>query len=92
MVIISGDIFIIYMIKLKDLLVEAQTFNFNKNKTQIMQLIKMIKNGEEIDDSWSEDFYNILRNDHGGRGGIHKTMGYSDDAPKQWKKFFQSII
>ena len=30
------------MIKLKDLLVEAQTFNFNKNKTQIMQLIKMI--------------------------------------------------
>jgi hypothetical protein len=88
----NGDIFIMYMIKLKDLLVEAQTFNFNKNKTQIMQLIKMIKNGEEIDDSWSEDFYNILRNrDAYGSGhlGLHKTMGFKDDAPPQWEKFFK---
>ena len=79
------------MIKLKDLLVEAQTFNFNKNKTQIMQLIKMIKNGEEIDDSWSEDFYYILRNRQSGSGhlGLHKTMGFKDDAPPQWEKFFK---
>ena len=58
----NGYIFIMYMIKLKDLLVEAQTFNFNKSKPQIMQLIKMIKKGDIIDDYWSEDFYNILRN------------------------------
>ncbi len=99
MVIISGDIFIMYMIKLKDLLVEAQTFNFKESKAEIMRLIKKVKNGETIRNNHKEDyigfnmdnpFYNILRNDHGGRVGIHKKMGYSDDAPKQWKKFFQS--
>ena len=51
------------MIKLKDLLVEAQTFNFNKSKNRIMRLIKKIRDGDIIDDYWSEDFYNILRND-----------------------------
>jgi len=78
------------MIKLKDLLVEAQTFNFNKSKPQIMRLIKMIKKEDIIDDYWSKDFYTILRNDHGGNVGIHKTMGFKDDAPQTWKKYFTS--
>ena len=89
------------MIKLKDLLVEAQTFNFNKSKTQIMRLIKKVKAGETIHNNYKENemgfnmdnpFYTILRNDHivGEPDGIHKKMGWSDDAPNQWKKFFQT--
>ena len=81
-----------YMIKLKDLLVEAQTFNFNKSKNQIMRLIKKIRDGDIIDDYWSEEFYNILRNRHSELGhlGLHKTMGFKDDAPQTWKKYFTS--
>jgi len=95
----NGDIFIMYMIKLKDLLVEAQTFNFNKSKNKIMRLIKKVKAGETIHNNYKENdmgfnmdnpFYTILRNDHWGNVGIHKTMGLSDDAPNQWRKFFVS--
>jgi hypothetical protein len=77
------------MIKLKDLLVEAQTFNFNKSKTQIMRLIKKIRDGESLYDH-DNPFYTILRNDHGGNVGIHKKMGFKDDVPQQWKNFFQT--
>ena len=89
------------MIKLKDLLVEAQTFNFKESKAKIMRLIKKVKDGETIHNNYKENksgfyqdnpFYAILRNDYGGRGGIHKKMGWSDDAPNQWKKFFRSNI
>ena len=85
----NGDIFIMYMIKLKDLLVEAQTFNFNKSKNQIMRLIKKIRDGESLYDH-DNPFYTILRNDYLGNVGIHKKMGFKDDAPQQWKNFFQS--
>ena len=80
------------MIKLKDLLVESQTFNFNKSKNRIMRLIKKIRDGDIIDDYWSEDFYDILRNRHSELGhlGLHKTMGFKDDAPQTWKKYFTS--
>jgi hypothetical protein len=77
------------MIKLKNLLLETQTFNFNKSKSQIMQLIKKVKTGEAITKS-DNPFYTILRNDYLGNVGTHKTMGFRDDAPKQWKKFFSS--
>ena len=54
----NGYIFIMYMIKLKDLLVEAQTFNFNKSKNQIMRLIKKIRDGESLYDH-DNPFYTI---------------------------------
>ena len=74
------------MIKLKDLLVETQTFNFDRKKGRIMQLIKKVKNGESVFNH-DNPFYEIIRNSGEG-AGIYKTMGFKDDAPQQWKKYF----
>lgn len=76
------------MIKLKNLLLETQTFNFNRKKGLIIQLIKKVKNGETVFDH-DNPFYEIIRNSGGGVG-TYKTMGFKDDAPVQWKKFFSS--
>lgn len=74
------------MIKLKDLLIEAQTFNFNRNKGEILRLIKKVKSGESLT-QYDNPFYTIIRNDIESVG-VHKTMGFKDDAPQIWKNFF----
>jgi len=74
------------MIKLMDVLIESQTFNFNRNKGEILRVIKKIRSGESLANN---PFYTILRNTYGSVG-VHKTMGFEDDAPQKWKKFFKS--
>lgn len=82
MVIISGDIFIIYMI------VENQRFDLGGNKNQIIRTIEKIRNGGKLDSVDHNIFYAIITNTAVGAAGISKKMGYRDDASANWKKYF----
>lgn len=82
MVIISGDIFIMYMI------VENQRFDLGGNKKQIIRTIEKIRNGGKLDSVDHNIFYAIVTNTGVGAAGISKKMGYRDDATANWKKYF----
>ena len=82
MVIISGDIFIMYMI------VENQRFDLGGNKKQIIRTIEKIRNGGKLDLLDHNIFYAIVTNTGVGDAGISNKMGYRDDASATWKKYF----
>ena len=82
----NGDIFIMYMI------VENQRFDIGGNKNRIISMIEKIRNGEELNFLDYNRIYMILTNTPGGEAGISKKMGYRDDAPATWKKYFSSNI
>lgn len=76
------------MIKLKDLLIESQTFDIGRHKNQIIRTIDRIRSGGKLYSVDHNIFYAIVTNTGVGAAGISKKMGYRDDASATWKKYF----
>ena len=89
-ILVNGDIFIMYMIKLKDLLVESQRFDIEGNKVGIIRTIDKIQKGDTLDLTDRNRFYSIVTNTGNRQVGVSKKMGYTDDDDKNWKEYFKS--
>ena len=81
-----------YMIKLKDLLIESQRFDIGGNKSGIIRIIDKIRTGKPLNSGDHNIMYLIITNTGGGAVGISNRMGYTDDDSKRWKDYFKSSL